>query len=266
MTRISLFAFGLVLATTTVADTTLTFTKRHQHTEPTSSILTIKDQRIGISDEEDPGRISVVFDQSRSAFTFINHRQQQYTVVSEAWMRDATERTKAAMKRMEAQMQQQMDNIPPQYRSMMQQGRMMMPMMSGTGAPAAAKTYLPYGNESVGEYSCRRVDVTEGGKKTQELCIASASGLGMDQADFGTVLAMQRVADILARQGAFSLGFQPPLLSQGGGLVQGIPIKLVDLKTNATIQLLKTDSGEVGRETLQPPADYLEAKIPLPAP
>ncbi len=250
------------------ADTTLVFEDQRPDAAPTTTKLLIKDNLIGISEQADTERLVAVFNRSDSSFTFINHQHRQYTVMSEAWMADATQRTKAAMKRMEGQAQKQMENIPPQYRGMVQQGRMMMPMMapmmSGASTPMPAKTYMPYGMENIGGFSCRRIDVMEGGKKVQQLCVTDAAGLKIPSSDYATFQAMLGVTERLANQGLFSFGFKTPTVTQSGGNTQGIPVIIKELKTRSTITLQETSFDTVDADTLQPPKDYLEAKIPLP--
>ncbi len=250
------------------ADTTLTFEDQRPDAAPTTTNLVIKGNVIGIIDHADTERLVAVFKRSDSSFTFINHQHRQYTVISEAWMAEATQRTKAAMKRMEGQMQKQMENIPPQYRGMVQQGRMMMPMMapmmSGASAPMPARTYMPYGMENIGGFSCRRIDVMESGKKVQQLCVTNAAGLKIPSSDHATFQAMLGVTERLANQGLFSFGFKTPTVVQSGGNTQGIPVIIKDLKTHSTVTLQETSFETVDADTLQPPKDYLEAKIPLP--
>jgi hypothetical protein len=250
------------------ADTTLIFEDQRPDAAPTTTKLVIKDNLIGISEHTDTERLVAVFNRSDSSFTFIDHRHRQYTVMSEAWMADATQRAKAAMKRMEGQMQKQMENIPPQYRGMVQQGRMMMPMMapmmSGASSPMPARTYMPYGMENIGGLSCRRIDVMESGKKVQQLCVTDAAALKIPSSDYGTFQAMLGVTERLANQGLSSFGFKTPTVTQSGSNTQGIPIIIRDLQTHSTATLQETSFDTVDADALQPPKDYLEAKIPLP--
>ncbi len=246
------------------ADTTLMFEDQRADAAPTTTKLVIKDNLIGIREQADTERLVAVFNQSDSSFTFINHRHRQYTVISEAWMAEATQRTQAAMKRMEGQMQKQMENIPPQYRGMVQQGRMMMPMMSGASTPMPTRSYMPYGIENIGAFSCRRIDVMESGKKVQQLCVTDAAGLKIPRSDFATFQAMLGVTERLANQGLFSFGFKTPTVTQSGGNAQGIPVIIKDLKTQSTVTLQETRFDTVDADALRLPKDYLEAKIPLP--
>ncbi len=257
-----------LLASPVLADTALVFEDQRPDTPPTNTKLVIKENLIGISEQADTERLVAVFNRSDSSFTFINHQHRQYTVMSEAWMAEATQRTKAAMKRMEGQMQKKMEDIPPQYRGMVQQGRMMMPMMapmmSGASQPVPARTYMPYGQMKIDGFSCRRVDVMENGKKVQQLCITDPAGLKIPRSDYETFQAMLGVTERLTNQGLSSFGFKTPTITQSGGNTRGIPVKIKDLQTQSSVTLRETSFEAVDADTLRPPKDYLEAKIPLP--
>ncbi len=258
------------LAPSAFADTTLIFDNQRQNAAPGATRLVIKDNLIGISERSDTDteRLVALFNRSDSSFTFINHEHRQFTVISEAWMKQATQRTKAAMKRMESQMQQQMENMPPQYRGMVQQGRMMMPMMapmmSGASTPAPTRTYMPFGATNTDGFTCRRIDVMENGKKVQQLCIANASALKIPRSDYETFQAMLGVTERLSNQGLLSFGFKTPPVTQSGGKTQGIPVVIKDLTKQTTTILRETSFAPVASEALQAPKNYLEAKIPLP--
>lgn len=247
------------------ADTTLMFENQHKGSIESHTVM-IKGSLIGIVDSASGERVSMVFDKSQSAFTFIDHRQRQYTVISEAWMEQAMERTQAAMKRVEAEMQKQMQNMPPQYRGMYQQGRMMMPMMGGATTATIPKTFVPaFGTHSVAGMTCRRVDVLEAGRRVQELCVTDPKSLKIPTADYDTFRAMLSVTESLAKQGAFSYGFKAPPIGDSGSGSQGIPILVNDLQSDRTTTLRSASFDPVDDELLKPPSDYLEAKIPLPS-
>jgi len=268
MIRFLLFGAAMFIPPAS-ADTTLVYHLHQADDSPLQKRLLVSDGKVAIYGDPNIDRPTLVYDRSQSALTFIKHSDRQFIVISEKWAKQASDRFKLAVKRMDEQLQKQLENMTPQQRSMYQQGRMMMPMMApmmgGASTPLPARTYLPYGTESIGAISCRRVDVLENGQKVQQLCVTDAAGLKIPASDYQTFQAMLQVTERLANQGLFSYGFNTPIVTQSGGNTQGIPVIVKDLKTRSTVTLQQTRFEPIDADTLRPPKDYLEAKIPLPA-
>jgi len=124
-----------------------------------------------------------------------------------------------------------------------------------------------YIRQTVNGIECQRVDLLEGGRKTQELCVTQRSALkDLSDDDYQTLLAMLKVAQELDTLGAFSLGFQRPFLAAWGGGRPGLPISVTEHTGAAsTVTTLESLHNEpVAIEKLQLPSGYLQAKIPLP--
>ena len=102
MLRVLLLSTGII-APLAFADVVLVYHSQQGDDPPTEQRLMIADGMIAIYGDLDIDRPTVVYDQSRSAFIFVNHGDRQYTVISEEWMKEASERYKAASKRMEEQ-------------------------------------------------------------------------------------------------------------------------------------------------------------------
>ncbi|MDX1410015.1 MAG: hypothetical protein R3330_17820, partial [Saprospiraceae bacterium] len=175
-------------------------------------------------------------------------------------------------KRIQEQLDKQLQNMPPQQRAMYQQGRMMMPMMTpymaNLARPNHLRTAVPlYITQSVNNVECRRVDLLEGGRKTQELCIAQRDQLkGLSNEDYDAVLAMLQVAQELDTLGAFALGFKRPFLAAWGGGSPGLPVSVVEhTNTTSTVTVLESfNTDQVDASKLTLPQDYLQAQIPMP--
>jgi len=255
-----------------MADTTLQFSARVAgNATPVMRSLLVKQGRVGFREGSDQ-RITIVFDQSQKAFAFINHADRQYTVITAEWMRQMQERARASMQRMQEVMDKQLQDMPPQQRAMYQQGRLMMPMMlpfmANVTQPNQLRTAVPlYIRNQVNGIPCNRVDLLEGGRKTQELCIAERKDLkDVAESDYDTLMTMLKVAQELDTMGAFALGFRRPFLAAWGGGTPGLPIFVSEHGNQAVIttELSRLDAGNIDSAMLQLPADYLQAEIPLP--
>lgn len=256
------------------ADATLTYGSANAE-EGTERSLLVKGDLVGFID---PARSEegfyALFDKSRSAFTFINHRDRQYTVITEQWMQEANQRSREAMQRMRAEMEKQLEKLPPDQRARYQQaqtGMGMMPMMGGllggmAGGQTQPKQIIPsLFTRTVNGMQCRRLEVYQGGRKTEELCVAAPGALKIDQNDYETLRGMLQVGANLSKLGAFSFGFDAPTLADAGDTAQGVPVEIQNLTDPKTVlQLRGVNTDQLSAQRFDIPADYLEAQIPLP--
>ena len=236
--------------------------------------LAIHAERIAISAGDATAAPAVIFDQAQSALIFVNRRYRQFTVISESWMAAARQRIQEKTKQMQARMDKQMEDMPADDRARYQHGRAsmgMMPMMgafSGMGAAPSPPRYpVPsFRNRVVNGISCRHVDIYETGRKVQELCVAEQNAVGIPAQDYATVVEMLRVIDALARNGAFSFGFEAPAVARLASSVEGLSVAVRDLDQNPPriLALTGVSVDPVDPDSVQIPDGYLEAKVPVP--
>ncbi len=222
--------------------------------------------RIGVFEG---GKLALIYADETKSYVYVDHRDRVYTVISEEWLQEATRRGQQVAKQMQDRMEQQSLNLPPQYRQMYQQGKMMTPfmtpMMNPQSQSAQPAMHVPaFGPGPAGAFSCRRMDVMQGGKRVQQVCVANPAALNIDDGDWNTFRAWLATSDRLARQGAFTFGFKPPVLTAPGSGLQGVPVEVQDHAAGTALVLSEVDTGAVAPEALQPPGDYLEARIPMP--
>jgi len=215
------------------------------------------------------GKLTLVYDDGAKSYVYVDHRDRMYTVISEQWMQEATRRSQEAYKKMQAKMEQQASSLPPQYQQMYQQGRMMAPfmgpMMNPQSQPSQPAMHMPaFGPGQAGDYPCRRMDVMQGGRKIQQVCVANPASVGITAGDWNTFRAWLATNDRLTKQGAFTFGFNAPLIAAPGSGLQGIPIEIKDDNAGTTLLLSGVDNGAVDSAVLRVPEDFLEAKIPIP--
>ena len=121
----------------------------------------------------------VVFDGVKQVMMLIDETRKTYTEISKA---DA-DSLGSQMSGMMAQMQQQMQSMPPEQRAQMEA------MMKGRGGAAmrgmgVAKTqYRKAGTGTVGKWTCDKYEGYQGEKKVSELCTVDPKVLGFTEAD-----------------------------------------------------------------------------------
>lgn len=253
------------------ADTSLLYSERPDASTELQAThkVVVKNARVGVFRSEEAERPDVVFDKAASTLTFVDHRNRQYTVFSEAGTAAMQKKTREMMKAQQAQMAEQMKDMSPQARAMYQQGQMgmqMMPFMGGMmNAPAQPKSYQPsFATKVVNGFHCRRVDVWQGASKVQEQCAANRESLGIPGEDYASLHAMGQVVERLSALGAFTFGFAAPRVAGGGGQ-HGMPVEIKDFGDGnpSTVTLEAITADAVDAKMLTIPSNYLEAKIPL---
>jgi len=133
---------------------------------------------------ESPGRAggqqTIIFDGTKQVMWIVDYTKKTYSEMTKADVDRAGGQLGGAM----AQMQDQLKNMPPEQRAMvekMMQGR----GMTGMGAPPPQKTtYRPAGTDKVGKWTCSKYDGYQDGQKTSEVCAVAPDALGFAMSDF----------------------------------------------------------------------------------
>jgi len=125
----------------------------------------------------------------------LDHGKGEYYEMDKKSMDQMSQQVSGAM----AQMEQQLKNLPPEQRAMME--KMMkgkMPMSQG--APAAAPiVYTARGPSNMNGYRCTMYDGVREGQKVVEACAAEPSQLNVSPADFQGFENMKKFFDDLKK-------------------------------------------------------------------
>jgi len=119
-------------------------------------------------------KISMIF--RGEDFLMLNHQDKTYVVMDEAMIEETASQMSAMMK----QMEEQLANIPPEQRAMVE--KMMRGQMQGMMPPQAPAAPPPPRVEA-GEsghwksYPCVKYSVYSGGEKSEEICAASLDAI-----------------------------------------------------------------------------------------
>ena len=236
-------ALGLVAGSAAAADGVLIVEKTTTGTSTDTSQVQIEANHLRA---ETPGRGQkqvVIFDGAKQVMWTINPEKKTYSEMTKADVDRLGGQVSDAM----ARMQEQMKNMSPEQRAMMERA------MQGRGLPgatAAQKTeYRKTGTDRVGKWACDKYEGYRGNEKVAEVCTVDPKTLGFAVADFNVTREFGEFFKALLPQNAdrvFALGN-----AQAQGYA-GIPVRRTLTIANTTTT---TELTEVSRQTF-PPATF----------
>ena len=125
--------------------------------------------------------MAFIFDGSKQIASMVNLNKKTYMEMTKADL----EQTKKQLDSVMAQMQEQLKNLPPEQRQIVEQ------MMRGRGGlpggpPAAAPKvqYRAAGSDKAGQWTCAKYEGYVGQQKTSEVCTVDPKEFGLSAADF----------------------------------------------------------------------------------
>ncbi len=138
-----------------------------------------------------------------------------------------------------AMMREQLKNLPPEQRAMIEQR---MGGMANFGAmeskPPVKVTTVKRGSDKIAGFKCQRYDVLNDQQQVADVCVASEPDAGMSKADFSTVnSAMKFMRDMAERAQKLSVGMGGPQMSMGD--VDGVPVAAKDLQNGREFKLVR---------------------------
>jgi hypothetical protein len=167
-------------------------------------------------------KMIIIFDDAAGVLRTVDEQNKTYTEMTKA----DVERLSAQMSGAMAQMQQQLQNLPPEQRArleaMMQSGRGMVGAMAGPPTE-----YRKVGTDTVGRWRCDKYEGTKNGEKSSEMCTVEPSAFGFAASDFEVT---KHMAEFFAKmmpqgvEGLFRIG------SSGAAGFSGIPVRVVSFR------------------------------------
>jgi hypothetical protein len=155
-----------------------------------------------------------------------------------AQMADAAARMQKEMAPQMAKMREQLKNMPPEQRAMIEQR---MGGMANFGAmetkPVSKVTTVERGTDKVAGFKCQRFDVMNDDTQVADVCLATKADAGMSKDDFATVsTATKFMRDMAASTQKMSAGMGAPQMPMGD--VTGVPVATKDLRTGREFRLV----------------------------
>jgi len=241
MTRILLNAlvclFPVVLLAPAVqADATLTMQDVGGKMD---SVIEVKDHMVRIST---PGQSDyMLFDTKRDVAIHVSSANRQYMEIDRAAMAemaDSVGRMQKEMAPQMAKMREQLKNLPPEQRAMIEQ---QMGGMANLGAmetkPVAKVTTVKRGSDKIAGFKCQRYDVMNDEARVADVCVATDADAGMSKADFSTVSkATKFMRDMAEGAQKMSADMGTPEMSMGD--IEGVPVSTKDLRNGREFRLV----------------------------
>ena len=140
-------------------------------------------------DSDDKNSMMFLTDGGRNRMVILDKAKNEYREIDEETMKQLGAQVNAAM----AQMQEQMKNLPPEQRAMME--KMMKGKMPQLAAAVPKTVYTSKGGGSVNGFSCTKYEGMEGTQKVADVCAASASQIKLGASDFQV---FQKMKDFVA--------------------------------------------------------------------
>jgi hypothetical protein len=167
-----------------------------------------------------------IFDGPHQVIRMVNVENKSYMEMTKAEMEQMGQQINGAL----AQMQEQLKNVPPEQRALVEQ---MMRARGGqvAAAPQPAKIeYRKTGSDKVGQWSCTAYDGYRGQEKVAAVCAVDPKDLGVTPADFEITRQLQEFMKTLAPQAADRIVALGKAEDQG---FAGIPIRRTQFKNGA---------------------------------
>jgi hypothetical protein len=174
--RAFLASVSLLASGTAAAGVVMEMTDRNlvdPDTKPGTQKLWFESGSFRVDSIESDGLDTSVIFKNQTMYA-IDHGDRSYTVMDKASMDRAAAQIGAMRKKMEAQMA----GMPPEQRAMIEKMMQDQGMPGGKSAPAVPRVVKASGrSDTVSGRTCRMWEVSQGGKKLQELCVVAPGSL-----------------------------------------------------------------------------------------
>jgi Domain of unknown function (DUF4412) len=227
----------------------------------TSQIQMDKDH-IRVESRSSGEETAFVFDGPKQTARMINITKKTYMEMTKADLDQMRGQVDAAM----AQMQEQLRNLPPEQRAMVEQ------MMRGRGLPnagpanaasAAPKaTYRQTGSDKVANWACNKYEGSVNGQKTTEVCTVDPKEFGLTPADFEAARQLAEFMKSMLPQMPDSAFVNGTTQAEG---FSGVPVRRTSFR-NGTVDSV-TEITEARRQafpaaTFEVPAGFRKESMP----
>jgi hypothetical protein len=164
-----------------------------------------------------------------------------------------------------AQMQSQLQNLPPQQRAVLEQAMRARGGVGGAGiAPAAKPEFKQTGSDKVGQWTCTKYEGYEGQKKVAEVCTVDAKDLGLTDSDFLVAKHLVEFLQGLLPQAASQIVVPGDAAQQG---YAGVPVKytsFVNGRADTTTETKEIRREAVPASAFEIPAGFRREDLAIP--
>lgn len=211
--------------------------------QPTTTKLRVEGDRIRIEMEGTGKSDVMIFRGDRQVMWIIDHKAKVYREMTKADIG----RLGGRASEIRAMMQEQLKNMPPERRQMVE--KMMKSKMSGMGGaaqPAKTEYTKVASGQEINQWTCDKYEEIREGQKRREVWTAAPDQLGLETSDFKV---MQQMAEFIkgfsqfGREAPFRVGSEA---AQQEGDYSGVPVRQIFYQDGRPSS--KTEIKEVRRE------------------
>ena len=221
---------ALLLSPAVHADATLTM---KDSSGADDALIQVKGNLVRMTQSGQPDYL--VYDKTRDTVIHVNPAKKEYMEIDRARLDGYADSLSAMRERMAPQiamMREQLKNMSPEQRAMIEQ-RMggMIDLATMDSEPAADLRSVKRGSKEVAGFACDVYEVMEGKQPVAEVCLATQADAGVSKADFNTLTAMMEfMRDMAGKAQKLAAGMVAGVPRFDIADAQGVPVAMKDLK------------------------------------
>ncbi|MCO6413615.1 MAG: hypothetical protein J5I92_12830 [Thiogranum sp.] len=229
------------------------------------ALIQIKGNMVRMSQ---PGQADyMLYDKTRDTVIHVRTAQQEYMEIDRATI-DRYAGTISAMREQIApqiaMMREQLKNMPPEQRAMIEQ-RMggMVDLGTMDSQPADDIRTVKRGSKTVSGFDCDLYEVLNGGQPVAEVCLATEADAGMSDADFDTLSAMMAFTrDMAGKAQKLAAGMTTGVPNLDIGDAQGVPVAMKDLKQGREFSVAGVSDDKLDDAVFSAYKSYRKKEMP----
>lgn len=188
----------------------------------------------------------LLYDSQRGIVMIVDDGRKEIMEINPETVRQQRERMQSQMAPMMKQLQEQLKNLPPEQRRMIEK-QMSGMMQPPAGAAASSYTTRQIGTGRVLGIPCTRHAILRSGKAMHEVCIASPDAASVPAGDYRTMRKMfDTMRDMASAAGAGSISMPESL--------DGVPVEMRNTADGSVHTLKSLSSDTLPAEPFKLPA------------
>ncbi len=260
----NLMIIVLCVATTcAVADSTLKF--RTRNNADTNAVM-IRGDKVRMESATSEGAQISIYSSKNKTFTVLNKEQKSYIVMDQNSVKEQAIRIKDTQQRLMAQMREQMRNMPPEQRKMVEQKMAELSSMdTGKMKPSTFSARKTGNTKRIGGIECDVYQSYRDGRPLGDACIANRKALNLSESDYTTLRGMFAFLREMRMQFASGSGVATPETEMGlFEDIDGLPVKVTST-SGEQMTLEEVSDKALSPELFEIPAGFKKVDMRNPA-
>ncbi len=213
---IAIIGLSTLLSTATIfADATITL---HGIDDAKQTLIQVRNGVVRMGEQGDPEYS--LYDQARDVLIAVDGRQGTYMEFDQVML----QKMSAQMAGIQSMIAEQMKNMPPEQRAMMEApvgGMMGVP--PADASPGKKLQAESRGGKTIGGVSCQSYALFDGARKVADVCMAKAGDIAISAEDYATLMAMMDFTRDMTQAAPMMGEPADPLMMSD---LQGVPLEM----------------------------------------